>query len=166
MNRQKEKLVRKENKQSLMSTYNVDTGQEYRWNRQRMKDIECETMFQPMKSKKLGRSFVPLFRFLIASVGKEWNLVYSECKRRLDHETKPIFWIVQQQDSCPIVRIGESTYCHTLYVDENGILQYVDKNATFAHFSDCDTYTLDGKVNNRTTETGFEIIKSDCTKIK
>jgi hypothetical protein len=60
--------------------------------------------------------------------------------------TKPIFYLVCDEDSFPITRIGEETYYHTLYVDDNGILQFVDKNAKLEVADNGYTRTLDGVV--------------------
>lgn len=114
-----------------------------------------------------GYDYTPLFKFLQSKVGQNWNEIYSEAKSRLDKE-EPIWWIVQKtklidgkrlslnhHPTCylqpielfSISRIGESTYWRGLYIDENNVLQYIDKNATYElHKYDHWTHTLDGKV--------------------
>lgn len=95
-----------------------------------------------------GLDYTPLFRFLLSKVGKNWEEVYKEAQSRLDRE-EPIWWIVGEDDlgAKEYVRIGESTYYSRLTVDENGLLQKVDK--TFGPQSleptcPCCTHTFNG----------------------
>lgn len=81
----------------------------------------------------------PLMKFLLKNVGKKWSDVWKECTDRL-LTTEPVHWIVlnirknglpynvDPTELNPIIRYGEDTYFSTLYVNENGILQYVDKD--------------------------------------
>lgn len=144
----KEPLYRKENKSSLSTHYYVRTGEDFRHDRntKKMKIFDDhEGSFKPMKSGKYGFDYTPLFRFLLSKVGKKWDDVYSAAVERLN-DTKPIFWMVELVPTKSIFRFSESTNYHTLTVDENGILVYVDKDATITASCPCCTHTLDGRV--------------------
>ena len=80
-----------------------------------------------MVAHRHGRDYTPLYRFLIARVGREWDQVFSEAKARLDR-TEPIFLLVArtQEQRRDFVRVGESSYFSGLYVDEQGLLQRVN----------------------------------------
>ena len=97
-----------------------------------------------------GYDYTPLYRFLQSKVGKNWNDVFSEAKSRLDRE-EPIWYIVfSKKPNEEIIRLGESTYCRTLFIDENNILQYTNKNAILKQDSrSVMTVTLDGKIVNK-----------------
>ncbi len=104
--------------------------------------------------------YTPLYRFLLSKVGKDWNAVYSEAVQRLPIE-KPIWRIVEKdveiiegaakykerQDGFvrAIIGTGESAFFHTLYIDENNLLQFIDKTATIKPTCTCCTWTLNGK---------------------
>ena len=112
-----------------------------------------------MRSKQnKGMDYTPLFRFLLSKVGKNWDEVFSEAISRLDKE-EPIFWIVERPNTplakhendnndkfFGIVRVGESTYYHQLYIDENNILQKVNPSATIEALCKCCTHTLNGNI--------------------
>jgi hypothetical protein len=141
----KEPLYRKENKSSLLTHYFVETGEDFRHDRNTKKMKEFKGDKKPMNSGKYGYDYTPLMRFLISKVGKKWDDVFSEAVTRLN-DTNPIFWLVELNPESKVVRVGESTYYHTLTVDENGILVFVDKNETIEPSCTCCTHTLDGKV--------------------
>jgi hypothetical protein len=125
----KEKLYRKINKKSLSTKYYVKKGGEYSWKRSKVNcDLEYP-MFESMKSKKLGRDYTPLYRFLESKIDQVWNDIYSECVKRLD-TTDPIWWVVVNSDLSiikhnynNIVRIGQGSYCQRLYINKDGILK-------------------------------------------
>ena len=126
----------------------IMVGKDFRHERntKEMKEFdENEGSFKAMKSGKYGYDYTPLFRFLLSKVGKKWDDVYSAAVDRLD-TPKPIFWMVELEPKRSIFTFSESTHYHTLTVDENGILVYVDKDATIKASCPCCTHTLDGKV--------------------
>ena len=154
----KEPLFRKENKSSLKTHYYVKKGGDLRHERHTKKMKNFEGNHQSMKSGKFDYDYTPLFRFLQSKVGKKWDDVYSEAVSRLN-DTKPIFWLVKLHKSNsivelgkedPITRIGENSYWHTLTVNEDGILVYIDKTSTITPSCSCCTTALDGKVVKQT----------------
>ena len=154
MNKQQEKLYRKEKKTGLSSHYYVKTGSEYRYQRhtkQTKKESDNEIAFKPMKKGKYDYDYTPLFRFLLSKVGEKWDSIYSEAKSRLDKD-EPIFWIVkleitQDDINDPKVRIGESATYSMLTVNKEGILVKVDPDFTNSYVScSCCTHTFNGKV--------------------
>lgn len=95
-----------------------------------------------------GLDYTPLFRFLLGKVNLPWEDTYREAVRRLDRED-PIWWLVAHQNAphLPICRIGESSYYHGLYVDEEGILRLVAPAIgpeSLLPYCTCCTHTLDG----------------------
>lgn len=95
-----------------------------------------------------GRDYTPLFRFLQARVGGQWDVVYAEAKARLD-TTEPIFWIVARTEleRREVVRLGESSYFSGLFVDDHGLLQRVNPDLRpqdMVPNCSCCTHTLNG----------------------
>ena len=132
----KEPLYRKENKVSLNSKYNVVTGGEFRYQRHTKVFLKNDASHAPMNSGQFGYDYTPLFKFLLSKVGKNWDLVFSEAKSRLD-KAEPIFWLVaiHSNEKRDIVHIGDSTYYSGLFVDEDGLLQKVDPDAQLDHIN-------------------------------
>lgn len=95
-----------------------------------------------------GLDYTPLFRFLLASIGRSWNEVRSEALGRLDRE-EPLYWLVALHGdaSRDVVRIGQNSYYSGLFVDEAGLLQVVDPSITSASLTpscSCCTHTFNG----------------------
>jgi hypothetical protein len=95
-----------------------------------------------------GLDYTPLFRFLLASVGRPWADVHREAAARLDREA-PIFWLVAlaDEDREDVVRVGESSYYSGLCVDAAGLLQVVNPAVTVETMTPrcrCCTHTLNG----------------------
>lgn len=91
-----------------------------------------------------GWDYTPLFRYLISKVGCKWDDIYSEILPRLN-DLDPISWIVNANTD--YVRVGESTYYSSLFVDTNGILQITNKNinhTTLVPSCSCCTHTFNG----------------------
>lgn len=142
MKRTKEEpLFRKEGSQPRNYRRNVDG--KFRQIRHSKQIKEFEGIRMSMIGKQRGLDYTPLFRFLHSKEGKYWNDVHSEAVSRLDKES-PIFWLVVN-DGRAIVRVGEMTYYHAMFIDEVGILRFVDKSATMSASCRCCTTTLDGK---------------------
>ena len=100
---------------------------------------------------ELGWDYTPLFKYLLSKVGKPWNDVYKDVKPRLNIII-PIYWMVNRyknkDELLGYIRVGESTYYSSLYVDEKGLLQYVDKTInehTLEPSCKCCTHTFNGK---------------------
>jgi hypothetical protein len=98
-----------------------------------------------------GWDYTPLFKYLLSKVGQLWEDIYKDIKPRLN-STIPIHWMVSTNKNISTllgyIRVGESTYYSTLYVDDKGLLQYVDKSInenTLEPSCNCCTYTFNGK---------------------
>ena len=66
---------------------------------QRKKDAagQSEKLRQGMHGRKRrGLDYTPLFRFLLSTVGQDWDSIYSEAAGRLD-QPEPIFWLVAKR---------------------------------------------------------------------
>lgn len=115
----------------------------FRYDRHTEKVKNSDKVFEGFHKKstedKWNYDYNHLFKFLLKSVGKNWDAVWKECQHRLK-STEPVSYIVinirknglpyfyDVKDEQPFARVGETTYYSTLYVDEGGILQYVDKH--------------------------------------
>ena len=121
----KKPLYRKANTKAKGYRYNVGKeGSKFKYTRHSKKDNR-ENVFGSMSGKKRGLDYTPLYMFLLSKVGKKWDDVYREAKSRLD-KTEPIFYMVYRKGEIPredCVRIGESSYYSTLFIDDEGLLQ-------------------------------------------
>lgn len=107
-----------------------------------------ETMSKQRSSN--GYDYTPLYKFLHSKEGKDWDSVYSEAKLRLDSD-EAIWHIVEtESDLIPhsISRTGESQYYHSMYIDNENKLRFIDKSETITPTCKCCTWTLNGKVIN------------------
>lgn len=100
---------------------------------------------------ELGWDYTPLFKYLLSKVGQPWNEIYKDIKPRVN-SVVPIYWMVNRyknkDELLGYIRVGESTYYSSLYVDEKGLLQYVDKtidHTTLEPSCNCCTHTFNGK---------------------
>jgi len=124
-------------------------GGEYRHERNSKASQASESSRTSMHSRhRHGRDYTPLFSFLISRVGKPWSEVFSEAKSRLD-TTDPIFWLVARTEAerREFVRVGESSYFSGLYVDEQGLLKFVNSELRPQDMQPsctCCTHTLNG----------------------
>lgn len=124
-----------------------DFGGDYRHRRHR--EQVDDRPRGPMHGKQhRGRDYTPLFRFLLARIGEDWDAVYSQAVARLDRPD-PIFWIValRKSDGEDYVRIGESSYYSGLYVDEANRLRKVNPGLRVEHLRPscaCCTHTFNG----------------------
>lgn len=143
----KEPLYRRVNTR----TWNVrhDHGGDYRHQRNTKQERESdETHGSMRRGQRRGLDYTPLFRYLLAKVGEDWNEVFNEATARLD-STEPIFWMVARQphERKDFVRLGESAYYSGLYVDADNRLQMVDPELgpdTMEPFCRCCTHTFNG----------------------
>lgn len=148
MNKVKSKLYRKVNTKARGVHHNF--GGDFKDTRNRKRQTLQQVKGKMFGKKERGLDYTPLYRFLLSSVGSDWDNVYSEAKSRLD-KSKPIFWMVALQDNekKDYVRTGESSYYSGLYVDENNILQVCNpqlKAIDMKPFCSCCTHTFNGKV--------------------
>jgi len=155
MNRQKEKLYRKDNK--LANHYEGDRGSDYRHDRHSKKtQVFLESgSFIPMKKRDRGMDYTPLYKFLLSKVGCNWDEVHSEAVSRLDKED-PIWYIVKLDvnpvrmggKSFPtsVVWMGDTSQYSALTVNEDRILVKIDENAKpYPPSCKCCTFTFNGK---------------------
>ncbi|MEM1151642.1 MAG: hypothetical protein AAGI03_13980 [Pseudomonadota bacterium] len=132
-------------------TYGVrhGSGSKSKWERNSKASLKNKSMKQSMHSgQRHGFDYTPLFKFLLARVGEDWNGVHSEAIARLDRE-EPITWMVASSfsEGRPFFGAGGSSYFSGLYVDENNILSVVDPELTYETmrpFCACCTHTLNG----------------------
>lgn len=128
---------------------NVRCGGQYRTERNTKAVTESDAMRLPMHAKAhKGRSYVPLFKFLLSKVGQPWSQVHSEAVSRLD-KSEPIYWLValREDERQNYVRIGESSYYSGLYVDQQGLLQKVCPSigpSSLVPLCKCCTHTFNG----------------------
>jgi hypothetical protein len=126
-----------------------DSGGDFRHDRNAKASQKTDAARGTMHgTKRRGLDYTPLFRFLLSSVGKNWEQVYGEAVARLDRK-EPIFWLValRKNDGEPVVRVGESTYFSGLFVDDDHTLQIVDPSITIdtmAPLCACCTHTFNG----------------------
>lgn len=124
-------------------------GGRARWERQTKTTKQNEAMRGSMHSGgQNGLDYTPLFRFLLAKVGENWDDVHSEAVSRLDKK-EPIFWMVALNDASmhPYFICGDNSYFSGLYVDQNNRLAQVDpdlKNEDFEPSCPCCTHTFNG----------------------
>ncbi|MBR5028611.1 MAG: hypothetical protein IKX51_05255 [Bacteroidales bacterium] len=101
------------------------------------------------KQNRHDNDYAPLYRFLLSRVGCNWDEVWNECISRLD-KVEPVLDMVVNVNKKGLavdtsIRYPEGlpemfhdfracddsqTFWSTLYVDSNGILQYVDEHYT------------------------------------
>ena len=134
--------------------------------------------------------YTPLFKFLLKQEGRDWNLVWQECAARLD-TTEPVLYMVLNVKGNGLVRegwniekgkvfcvdwkgrpfengtpksfgYGEGSRFSTMWVDENGKLQFVDKNHTSGPNYECERRwgeTFNGNLYNTYTRQAKKIEK-------
>ncbi|MDK9793302.1 hypothetical protein [Vibrio sp. D431a] len=128
-------------------------GGEYRFTRNSAK----RNAPKMKKGVRRGLDYTPLYKFLLSKVGEPFDAVYSEAVSRLD-SPEPIASMVcsldnsirrEDADERPYFRSGESTYFSLLFVDENGLLQFVNPTINAGNFKPscgCCTHTFNGKI--------------------
>lgn len=132
-------------------TYGVrhGSGSKYKYERNTKAFSNNKSMQQSMHSnQRHGFDYTPLFRFLLSSVGKDWDNVRSEAISRLDRE-EPINWMVAADlsEGSPCFRAGDNSYFSGLYVDGDNKLTLVDPELTPETMQPtcaCCTHTLNG----------------------
>lgn len=125
-------------------------GRDWRHLRGTKRERASDATRGSMHGKTLrGLDDAPLFRFLLASVGRPWNDVHSEAVRRLAR-AEPIGWRVArgELERREIVRCGESSHWSGLHVDDTAILRIVNPSLGPADLEPrcpCCTHTFNGK---------------------
>jgi len=144
---QKRPLYRKVNTKARGVNHHV--GGDFRHERNSKRFDRSDATRGPMHGRDdRGLDYTPLFRFLLASVGNNWDEIFQEAVARLD-KADPIYWLVARRDEeqQEIVRIGESSYYSGLFVDESGRLQLVNPRVTVEQLRPscaCCTHTFNG----------------------
>ena len=148
MNKEKEKLYRKDN----TKTHNVHhwSGGDFKHSRNTKKETLEQTKGKMSRNQERGLDYTPLYRFLLSKVGSNWDDVFSEAKSRLV-DAKPIFHMVaiRENEKEDFIRSGESSYFSGLYVNYDGILQLCNPNLKaidMKPFCSCCTHTFNGKL--------------------
>ena len=147
MDRKKPNLYRKVNTRAKGVHHHF--GGDFKDTRRSKRETVQQVKGTMFGAKQRGLDYTPLFKFLLSKVGCQWDEVFSEAKSRLDR-AEPIFWLValHEDEKKDYVRVGESTYYSGLFVDDNGVLQFVNPNlkaADMTLFCDCCTHTFNGK---------------------
>jgi hypothetical protein len=125
-------------------------GGDYKWVRGTKEEKRSDVGRGKMHGKRRnGLDYTPLFKFLLANVGKNWDEVYSAAVLRLD-DPEPIFWLVarSEEERQAVVRLGENSYYSGLFVDENNLVALVDPSLrieTMKPACACFTHTFNGK---------------------
>jgi hypothetical protein len=162
MNRQKEKLYRKDNK--LANHYEGDKGSDYRHDRHSKKTkVFLESgSFLSIKKRNKGMDYTPLYKFLLSKVGCNWDEVHSEAVSRLDKQD-PI-WYMVKLDVNPVIMggksypssvvwMGDTSQYSALTVNEDRILVKIDENAKpYPPSCSCCTFTFNGVVIPKMSE--------------
>lgn len=148
---EKPPLYRKENTTAHRANFHRREFSDDRHTKNREDWLALERTREHIGSRgsRNGRDYTPLFKFLLSKVGQPWAAVHSEAVSRLD-KPDPIFWMVQlnEDDQSTKLRVGESSYFSSLYVDDEGILRVVNPDvneATQEPFCTCCTHTFNGK---------------------
>lgn len=116
------------------------TKQRYRFDRDKKQDVlpEKTAIKRHNSIHRTGYDYTPLYKFLHAHVGQPWDAIYQECVSRLE-SPEPITYIVMNvnkrglvTDNHPGIDLpkmiydGIESYWSALWVDEDGLLQFVD----------------------------------------
>ena len=138
------------------TTYNC-TGYYYTGDAKYDKNTKKGVKKSMGKNINHGLDYTPLYKFLLSSVGENFEYVYREAMIRLkplpfNERERFIFYMIaknEDQIGSGFFRVGESTYFSKLIVDEDGILQIADKsvtNETLFPSCGCCTHTFNGKL--------------------
>lgn len=129
------KLYRQKNTGGWLNHKVYGDKQHYRYSRHTKavnKEIDDEVPRQKMvkrnKGYLQGYSFIPLYKYLYSHVGDKFKDLLPDLNNKLkpfsvDECLLPI--IKDTNDGCGYFRTGEDRVFQTLYIDENGCLQYV-----------------------------------------
>ncbi|MGL5689956.1 MAG: hypothetical protein ACRDD8_03955 [Bacteroidales bacterium] len=106
-----------------------------------------------MASKRNGRCFKPLYHFLLSSVGRNFNDVYSVIKLRLEAcDIDRVYDIISLKSDIteiePTVKVGRNSIYSTLYIDADNILRVAHPdvcNEQIYPSCTCCTHTFNGK---------------------
>ena len=139
---EKKPLYRKENKRTHNGwAWYFYPKERYRFERHKNFDDQIERMSIKKHSMfRTGYDYTPLIRFLHSHVGDVWADIFCECQARLNNITPLTRMVVNVNKRGLVVdnypceelpkycEVGEDSYWSTLYVDEEGVLQFVDKD--------------------------------------
>ena len=139
-------LYTKLNKNTHLYEYYYNTTKNrYRYNRH-AKDIDKTNKKNHKSNTNSSYSTIydysPLYKFLLKNVGNNWSEIFRVCQSKLN-DVEPITKMVINVNTrglvidnvdikninqyTPYFKSGPNTCFSTLYVDENDIIQYVDK---------------------------------------
>lgn len=145
---QEKKLYKKLNKNVTFNSYYTEyfgVKKRYSYDRNSKKNKnENEVTHSGFKKKKPTNSYdyTPLYKFLLKSVGGNWNSIFQYCQNKLN-DTEPITKMVinvnkrglvidnsfdRRNNFPPIFHAGPNTIFSLLFVDDNDILRFVDEN--------------------------------------
>jgi hypothetical protein len=155
MNRKPQPLYRKVNTRTRGVHHGA--GGDFRHERNTKRNTQADDARGPMRGRDdRGLDYTPLFKFLLASVGKDWDVVLSEALARLDRK-EPVFWMVAvgEAEKRDHVRLGDRSYFSGLFVDERNTLQRVAPELTVEKMVPscaCCTHTFNGVAFTRRWE--------------
>ena len=129
----------------LYEYYYTTTKNRYRYNRH-SKDMDKANKKSHKNNTNCSYSriydYSPLYKFLLKNVGNNWSEIFRVCQSKLN-DMEPITKMVINVNTrglvidnvdikninqyTPYFKSGPNTCFSTLYVDENNIIQYVDK---------------------------------------
>lgn len=119
-------------------------GGDYRDNRSTLRADSTKMS----RGKRRGLDYTPLYNFLLKSIGRNWDDIYSDVVARVE-DREAIFHIVARNELeiKPYVCVNEASYYSGLHIDEHGILQITapDLNESSLEPScACCTHTFNG----------------------
>lgn len=145
MNKKKEPLYRKMNSTAHGIYKYRNLGGDY--SEVRNTKANKEHGLKKMKrGVERGLDYTPLYRFLQSKEGCYWPDVHSEAISRLDKQDPIWRMVLQSKNDDPIMAHANDLW-HTMYVDDENILRFIDRAATVKESSHC-TKTLNGKPIN------------------
>lgn len=132
----------------------------YRFEKHKKKYANKNRIAIKRKQHRHEYDYAPLYKFLLSCVGREWDKVFEECQSRLD-KVDPIMDMVTNVNKRGLVveypefsngypcffhdwrACDDSrTYWSCLYVDNDGILRYVNESFTFTDIKHTDLYSI------------------------
>ena len=148
MKKEVKPLWRKLSKPKSYKTHDIKVGASY--DRGKKEGIQ-----RSMHGSDKGKDYTPLYKYLQAQVGRDFDEVCSEIYPRIDDRDR-IWDIVEEQKPQPSYRLtgrdytnnGSNSYYSKLIIDENNKLQFKNPNLKIEDFypsCDCCTHSFNGK---------------------